>query len=48
MEVERARERENGKVEKGARKSFILQPQPASSLEKRDDEVKQVEFVREI
>ena len=24
MEVERARERENGKVEKGARKSFIL------------------------
>ena len=40
MEVERARERENGKVEKGARKSFILPPQPASRLEKKNESVK--------
>ena len=32
---------ENGKVEKGARKSFILPPQPASRLEKRNANMKQ-------
>ena len=41
LKVERARERENGKVEKGARKSFILPPQPASRLEKRNENMKQ-------
>ena len=40
MKVERARQRENGKVEKGARNSFILPPQPASRLEKRNDKAK--------
>ena len=41
FKVKRAKERENGKVEKGARKSFILPPQPASRLEKRNENMKQ-------
>ena len=41
LKVEWARQRENGKVEKGARKSFILPPQPASRLEKRNENMKQ-------
>ena len=40
LKVERARQWENGKGEKGARKSFILPPQPASRLEKRNDKAK--------